>query len=91
MEKMTIDEFFKLEDEKLLAIHPGNKKNSLALRKAFDKKGYTWCTGEKYVGHSNYIRHKDETCYDNTGRYAPIDFYKRNDYTIFEFEDVDLR
>lgn len=44
---MTVKEFF--ESEEYLAIHCDTKEKAEALLKAFDKAGYTWLAGIKYI------------------------------------------
>ncbi|MCK9577264.1 MAG: hypothetical protein M0R51_15270 [Clostridia bacterium] len=86
--KMTIEEFFASKEK--LVVHPGSEANAKALCNAFDKKGQTWCNGERYIKDNKYDDYGDKTCYNNNGEYGDISYYKSHSYKIIEFDDVDL-
>ena len=83
--RMTIDEFF--ASQKNLAIHPGCEKNAKTLCNAFDKKGYTYCTGKKYT---NTCYEDKSCCYSNKHCYGSFTCYKKCSYKIIEFKDINL-
>ena len=48
----------------------------------------TWVFGVSYLNNSNFQSFKKETCYNfNTGHIGETQFYKKEGYTILEFDD----
>lgn len=43
-----------------------------------------------YLDCDYYIIHEQNTCYSNDNRYAYYNWYRKNGYTIYEFDEVDL-
>lgn len=80
---MTIKEFF--ESEEKLAIHCDTKEQADRLIQKFDQLGYKWVDGSCYTNFG-YDR---RICFDNKNCWASIDLYKKCNYKIFEFEDID--
>lgn len=85
---ITLREFW--ESNKKLAIHCDTEEKANMLLKAFDKLGKKWFNGELYTEVSYYSDYKFATCYNNRKQYCDYDWYKENDYTIYEFDEVDL-
>ena len=73
------------------AIHCNTISKAKKLLSAFNKLGKTWRTRGEYNPKETYwLFFSSNTCYDNEG---DIDYYKSyrdKDYTIYEFEDVNL-
>lgn len=85
---MTIKQFF--DSNKDLAIHCKTKEQAKALLEAFDKKGYQWYAGNRYIDATYWDDFEENTCYDNNGRYTNIESYKHDGYKILEFKDIKL-
>ena len=83
--KITLKEFW--ESDKSLAIHCNTEEKAKKLLKAFDKSGKKWCEGDSYLDDTHY---KQDICYDNICDYGYYDSYKKCNYTIYEFDEVDL-
>ena len=86
--KITLKEFWK--SDKSLAIHCNTEEKAKILLKAFDKLGKKWCSGKSYLEQNLWSSYNINTCYNNGNKFCHYDFYKGHDYTIYEFEDVDL-
>ncbi len=89
MKKITLTQFFDTKKE-ILAIHCDTEEKANKLLEAFDKLGKTWCDDTSYLSSNEYYFYKDETCYSNQGGYAERDFYKKNSFKIYEFDEIDL-
>lgn len=90
-DKITLEEFW--NSKKNLAIHCDTEEKANKLLKAFDEYGKRWCSGERYIDDNCWSEYKEKTCYDNEhddSGYCNVNFYKENDYKIYEFEDIDL-
>lgn len=83
--KITLKEFW--ESDRDLAIHCNTEEEAKKLLKAFDKLGKKWCEGDSYLADNHY---KQDVCYDNICDYGYYDSYKKCNYIIYEFGDVDL-
>jgi len=86
--KITLTEFWK--SDKNLAIHCDTEEKANMLLVAFDKLGKKWASGKYYTEESYYSDYKCATCYNNRNEYRNYGWYVEYDYTIYEFEDVDL-
>lgn len=84
---MTIKKFF--ESAEKLAIHCDTKEQADRLLEEFDKLGYKWKSGFRYIYFEQWDTYNKRTCFDNKNHYGPIDFYEANNYTILEFKDID--
>lgn len=71
-------------------IHCDTREKAKKLLMAFDRLGKRWSSGKSYTEESNYNNYLSSTCYSNTNTYSYYNWYKEHDYTIYEFEDVDL-
>lgn len=80
---MTIKKFF--ESEEKLAIHCDTEEKAEKLIQRFDQLGYRWIDGSCYTNFG-YDR---KICFDNKNCWASIDLYKKCNYKILEFEDID--
>ena len=47
-----------------------------------------WCDDDSYIGNNYWYDKRENTCYSNDNGYTGINWYKENDYKIYEFEDV---
>ena len=88
--KITLNEFF--ESRKKLAIHCDTEEKANLLLKAFDKMGKKWCDGGSFLEKNDLVLEmcKEETCYSNDGRFGRKGLYRDMDYTVYEFEEVEL-
>ena len=43
-----------------------------------------------YLDRDYYSVYKQNTCYSNNGVYSYYEWYEKNDYIIYEFDEVDL-
>lgn len=84
--KITLTEFWNSKED--LAIHCNTEEKAKQLLKAFDKMGKKWNAGGSYLKNIWWDSYKQNTCYDNNNRYSYVDWYKANNYKIYEFEDV---
>ena len=80
--KITLTEFWNSEDK--LAIHCDTRKKA---DKFIEKSNKT----DKWGDFGNcYGVYKEKTCYCNEARFDELEYCRENNYTIYEFEDVDL-
>ena len=86
MKKITLKDFWKSKEK--LAIHCDTEEKANKLLKAFDKMGKKWRSGNSYIEMVCWGPYKQNICYDNDNGYSSSDYYKANDYRIYEFEDV---
>lgn len=86
--KITLTEFWNSKEK--IAIHCCSKEKAKKLLEAFDKLGKKWLSRTSYIKKSNYNIYMCDTCYNNRNQFHDYDWYKKYDYTIYEFEDVDL-
>lgn len=84
--KITLEEFWNSKEK--LAIHCDTEEKANKLLKAFDKLGKKWTSGDSYLAWNCWKGYEKYTCYSNDNGYALINWYKENDYKIYEFEDV---
>ena len=85
-DKITLKEFWNSRDH--LAIHCGTEEKADKLLDAFDKYCEKWIVDYRYIDNNYWDDEKENTCYSNGHGYNSIDWYKANDYKIYEFEDV---
>ena len=87
--KITLKEFW--ESGKKLTIHCNTEEEAKKLLMAFDKLGKEWTSGKSYAEESYYDDlFCSSTCYSNDHRYGDYEDCKKENYEIYEFEDVDL-
>ena len=86
---ITLNEFW--NSPKRYAIHCKTEEEAIILLKAFDKLGKEWCYGGSYLKRNEWGGYKKETCYSNEGLYCSKKFYLDENYTVYEFEEVDLQ
>ena len=80
--KITLTEFWNSKDK--LAIHCDTEEKANKFIKESNKTN-------KWGDYGNfYDDHKEKTCYSNDSDYYDLNSYKEDNYTIYEFEDVDL-
>ena len=85
---MTIKEFFESKDT--LAIHCDTEEKAKKLLKVFDNLGHRWTTGVRYTMFTSWEIYKEETCYTNDGCYGRIEYYRENNTTILEFDEIEF-
>lgn len=85
---ITLKKFWNSAEK--LAIHCDTEDKAKKLCEAFDKMGEKWIYGVNYLA-TNWIFHKQDTCYMNDNIYGNIDWSKKKHYKIYEFEDVNLK
>ena len=88
IKRITVYEFFNSKEK--LAIHCDTKAKAKKLLAEFEKRGYEWCDGKKYVDDDSYDEQKSKTCYTNDKMYGSLEQCIEENFIIFEFEDVDL-
>lgn len=87
--KITIREFF--ECKKTLCIHCNTEEKANLLCKTFDRLGKNWSNNSgSYSECSMWSYCKEDTCYSNKGGFSNLEFYRRSNIPIYEFEEVDL-
>lgn len=84
--KITLEEFWNSKEK--LAIHCDTEEKANKLLKAFDKLGKKWAFGNSYLEENCWNGYEKYTCYSNNNGYTGINWFKANDYKIYEFEDV---
>ena len=84
--KITLKEFW--ESPQFLAINCKTKEQSIKLLKEFDKMGKQWSTGSSYLTTNVWPCYHENTCYDNRGGYADINFFETNNHQVLNFDDV---
>ncbi|AXF52101.1 MAG: hypothetical protein [Podoviridae sp. ctcf755] len=84
---MTIKEFWESEED--IAIHCDTEDKANKLLRKFDELGKKWCTGSSYLLRNEWKRYEEKTCYKNDGLFGSVNFYKKEGYTIIEFDDID--
>lgn len=84
--KITLKEFWNSKEH--LAIHCKTEEQANKLLKAFDKLGKKWSSGNSYLEVNCWNGYEENTCYSNNNGYTFINWYKENNYKIYDFEDV---
>lgn len=87
MNKITLEEFWKSKEN--IAIHCDTEEKATNLLSMFAAMGKRWKSGDSYVRYNNYSSYMMATCYSNEGLYCYYEFYKRNGYKIYEYEDIE--
>lgn len=88
MGRITVKEFWDMADNGIIAaIHCNTKEKAKKLLAEFDKMGKYWVTGTSYRN-KWWNTCKDETCYDNEGRFNNQCYYRNMGNIIYEFEDI---
>lgn len=86
--KITLKDFF--ESSKKLAIHCDTEEKTIKLLTAFDKMGKKWSNDTSYLKCNLWGICEVETCYSNKGLFSDKVFYLDNNYTVYEFEEIEL-
>ena len=86
--KIKLSEFWNSKEK--LAIHCDTEEKANKLLKAFDKMDKKWASGNSYLELNCWNSYQKDTCYSNTHGYCYIDWFKKNGYKIYEFEDIDF-
>ena len=89
MKKITLTEFWSRKAPGMV-IHCDTKEKANKLLMAFDKMGKKWNSGTSYLSDNIYGVYKKRTCYSNNNEYCSYNWYEKNGYIIFEFDEVDL-
>lgn len=84
---MTVREFFSKGN---LAIHCDSEEKAKKLLKAFDKAGYRWASGYSYAEYTYWTTYEEETCYIADRCFGSVEYCKEYDYTVLEFEEIEL-
>lgn len=80
--KITLTEFLNSGDK--LAIHCDTREKAEKFIKQFK-------IIDKWGNFKNYYKvYEEKTCYCNDYQYGDLEYFIENNYTIYEFEDVDL-
>lgn len=80
--KITLTEFWNSKNK--LAIHCDTREKADKFIKESNKT-------DKWGDFGNcYGVYKEKTCYCNEARFDELEYLRENNYTIYEFEDVDL-
>lgn len=88
LKKITLTEFWASKEK--LAIHCDTEEKANELLQAFHKLGKKWSSDMSYLDCDYYSIYKQNTCYSNDNAYAYYNWYRKNGYTIYEFDEVDL-
>ena len=95
MEKLNSKKEIKLTEfwnnTNILYIHCNTRQKATTLLNAFNKLGKTWSGGCSYLKRDNYDDEESKTCYSNRGMYCGYEECKGGNYTIYEFDEVDLK
>lgn len=83
---MTLKEFF--ESGYKIAVHCDTEEKAKKLLEEFDKAGYHWCDGDRYLGDSRWYTYGEGTCYSNCGGYGNIYYYKDKGWQVVEFVKI---
>lgn len=80
--KITLSEFW--NSKEMLAIHCDTEEKANKFIKESNKTN-------KWGDFGNYYEdYKEKTCYSNDSDYYDLNSYKEDNYTIYEFDEVDL-
>ena len=87
--KTTIDkEFFEKWKNKDVAMWCKKKEYAEEFCRLMHERGLTWITGKNYLKNTEWDRYMWWTTYNfNNGTLSSIEFYKKEGYTILNFED----
>lgn len=85
---MTIKEFFESEDK--LAIHCDTEEKAKKLLEAFDKASHRWVNEDRYIEDICWEIYEEETCYSNERGFGSIVVFRECDYTILEFDEIEI-
>lgn len=87
MNKITLEEFWNSKDK--IAIHCDTEEKSDNLLRAFASMGKRWHSGVSYVTYNFYGFYKQNTCYSNDCYYCRYEFYRKDGYKIYEYDEID--
>ncbi|MGL5691757.1 MAG: hypothetical protein ACRDD8_13195 [Bacteroidales bacterium] len=72
-------------------IHCVTENEARELCREFHRLELKWVDGDSYQIHTSYGEHFENTCYDpKRGRYGDINVYKKQQYTIVPFSEVEF-
>ena len=81
--KFNINEY-----EGKFVMHCKTEEEAKDFCQYLDSVGRKWCSGDSYIGHTAYKWYEEKTAYNfNEGFYCDTDYYKKENYTILEWED----
>lgn len=88
---MTREEFDKLFDKLYLdrAVHCDTEEKANEFLALADSVGYKWVDGKSLIEENFWEEFKKETCYEikkGGFMYGEVDFYKKNNYQIIEYQ-----
>ena len=63
-------------------------EEAIILLEILAESGHTWSGGASYTNYSNWHIFKQDTCYSSSGGYSDINYYEKQNYTIFRFRDI---
>ena len=95
---LAFEELLEKAKTESIAIHTPTEDQAITLLKMLNKRGFTWCDGDKLTTKTYYGDEKENTCYsfhklygkslDKNIMYSPLDWYQDDGYTIIEFSDI---
>ena len=88
LKNITLTEFW--ASEETLTIHCDTEEKANKLLNAFDKLGKKWDSGSSYLLANCYRVYSQNTCYTNDGHYCSYEWLEKNNYIIYEVDEVDL-
>ena len=82
---------FNIEDYKdKYVMHCDTEEKANVFCKYLNRVGKKWCVDVSYIDKNRWEEYKNDTCYCfNEGTFCNIGYYKKNNYTILEFNDFD--
>lgn len=89
MKKITLKAFF--ESKENLVVHFDTKEKVKKFRDVAVSLKYNNipCKSDDAIDYL-WDRYEDEICFSNDGYHSSLAFYEGGNYTIYEFEDIDL-
>lgn len=86
---MTESQFWEIysRGENLICVHCKTYEEAKEFCNILHQKGYAWITGRPY---KDAIEWRDNayTCYSDSCQIGSLEFYKKRNYTIVEYEDL---
>lgn len=82
---MVLEDFFK---EHNAAIHCVSEEQAKRVCNAFNELGKTWVTGKSYVKNTHWQVYGKNTVYLNTGCFDSIQGAEKENYKIYEYDDI---
>ena len=78
---------FKDKRNNRIAVRCKTKEEAKDFCLRMHEQGLKWCSGRSYLRRNCWDEYKEKTCYSNRGEFSPIDYYKHDGYTVFEYSD----